>query len=488
LTILLIGNLGMTALAKAARKIGLGLRAGEGTEGAVDDWIGVQLASAESRRLAIATNTVDAPDIVEWPAALTFDLPTRIDRMLTLRAEADRIDKAGLEQDAYEEARYQNWLKYTMQTYDEYRFANMAVYGADQLKQRLMHFWLNHFTVGAKETTPELIGDYYEAIYACLDGSFADLLYRVETHPAMLTYLDNIYNIGYKSEKARGCDFDGCVIGLNDNLARELLELHTVSPARGYTETDIHEGAKVLAGWGDIFDLKWQKPPKDWSKPWHSFHAEPGIKTVLGTEIPDGQKGLRVLTDMLAADAATPRYISGKLARHFIGDTASDADIAAIERVWLDTGGHLPAVHQKVLSLAVASPTKRFHWPLTWLFQLLRISDATLLRGFEDIRKPLVGVSDEPDQLMREIGNSFWAERQPNGYSDRRADWISTEHFDRRIRLADIVFTSGAPRLGVDEIMQTHGFSEATAELVGKGTDDKHKFILFACSPEMMEV
>ncbi|MBN9346173.1 MAG: DUF1800 family protein [Devosia sp.] len=125
------------------------------------------------------------------------------------------------------------------------RFAQTATWGGDHVRQRLTHFWLNHFTVGAKDLTPGVIGDYWDMIYSALDGNFNDLAYRTTTHPAMLMYLDNTTNVGPHSEQARVCD---CGDGLNDNLARELMELHTVTPARGYTEGDIHEAAKVLSG------------------------------------------------------------------------------------------------------------------------------------------------------------------------------------------------------------------------------------------------
>lgn len=472
----------------AARKIGLGLRPEDDVSVPVEDWLEAQLTESFPR-LAIETVARDNPPVVEWPSRLTYDLKTRIERITAMRARSDELDRMTLDPLEDDAQRNANWAKYSMRSLDEYRFANAAIYGADQVKQRLAHFWLNHFTVGWKETTPELIGDYWEAIYAQLDGSFADLLYRVTSHPAMLTYLDNIYNIGYHSEKAKGCDFDGCVIGLNDNLARELMELHTVSPARGYSESDIHNGAMVLAGWGDIFDRPWDKPPKDWAQPWAPYHAEPGKKTVLGTVIPDGQKGLRVLTDMLSADPATRRFVSSKLARHFIGESASDADIGAIEAAWESSQGDLPTIHRAVLSRALSSPERRFHWPLTWFFQMLRMSGATLLRGYEDIGKDLgESISREPDHVLGELGNSFWAIRQPNGYSDRRADWISTEHLDRRIRLAQMTFNGGAPRLSPEEMIVRNELGDAAMALVQKGSSPMQRFVLLFCGPDLTEV
>ena len=91
------------------------------------------------------------------------------------------------------------------------------------------------------------------------------------------------------------------------------------------------------------------------------------------------------------------------------------------------------------------------------------------------------------DELMEELGNSFWSERQPNGFSDRRADWISTEHLDRRIRVANVVFNYAKPQLSAEEIIERNGFGEATRALVAQARIPEEKFMLLACSPEMME-
>lgn len=476
----------MAGLGWVARKVGLGLRPEDDASIAPQDWIEDQLTKTFPRLAPVAVES-GAAKIVEWPAELTFDLATCIERATTMRRIKDEIATQNLDPDAFDKAMFDRELKYAVRFADQNRFANTAIYGGDQIKQRLAHFWLNHFTVGAKETTPELIGNFWDAIYASLDGSFEELVYRVTSHPAMLIYLDNIYNIGENSRKAHECRGADCVVGLNDNLARELMELHTVSPARGYSEDDIHNGAKILAGWGDIFELPWDDPPKDWSQPWQPYHAEPGQKTVLGRTVEEGPKGLRVLTDMLAADASTRSFVSGKLARHFIGEDVTAEDTAAIEAAWESSNGHLPTIHRAVLARAIASPAKRFHWPLTWMFEVLRMSGATLVRGYSEINSPLMGVGRNADELMDEMGNSFWSERQPNGFSDRRADWISTEHMDRRIRFANVVFNYAKPRLSPDEIIERNGFGEATRQLVAETRVPEEKFMLLACSPEMME-
>ena len=108
-----------------------------------------------------------------------------------------------------------------------------------------------------------LIGSFHsDAIEAALDGSFADMTYGMVIHPAKTNYLDNVHNAGANSQDARNCG--GCV-GPNDNLGRELLELHTVSPARGYLEEDVKAAANILAGWGNsMADQDWTIAHPDW--------------------------------------------------------------------------------------------------------------------------------------------------------------------------------------------------------------------------------
>lgn len=126
---------------------------------------------------------------------------------------------------------------------------------------------------------------------------------------------------------------------------------------------------------------------------------------------------------------------------------------------------------------------------MTWLFQILRVSGANLIGGYADLGKELVdGVTRAPDVLTAELGNSFWSIRQPNGYSERKADWISTEHLDRRMRIAEMIARHASPKFTAEEIIDRQGFSDLTRALVARGTTDEQRFVLLACSPEMMEV
>lgn len=482
----------MISLAKLSRKIGLGFRPSESFEIDPTDWIEAQLGDDFTNK-AIKTITSTDPPIVDWPKELDFGLTERVNRLVTLRGIKDRLQEDKVDDVEFIKQQMQAEKDYSVQRLDIYKFAHSASYNKNQVKLRLAHFWLNHFTVGLKETTGELIGHYFdEAIYARLSGSFDEMLYGITSHPAMLTYLDNIYNIGENSRKAKNCggrSTQGCTFGLNDNLARELMELHTVSPTRQYTEDDIHNAAKILAGWGGIFDKPFSPKVSSYWNAYVKSTAEPGLKTVLNFEFQKGSKSLRSLTDMLAADKHTRNFLSRKLATHFIGENVSKEDIAAIAAAWEQSSGDLPTIHSTVLNLAYKSPIRKFLWPSTWLFQAIRLSGADLFKGYDDLYlETMTPALRDPDKILSELGNSFWSERQPNGYSDRKSDWVSTEHLDRRIRISELIFRSGNPKLQAEEIAEMHDFSDQTKLLLTKGKRLQDKFVLLLCSPEFMEV
>lgn len=485
----------MNSLQKASRKIGLGFKVNQTPDMGIDEWIDDQL-SQEFKFIALKDQGSKPYEYTEWPAELTHDLNNRVGKYITFKNEFTALQDSQLDDSelgAKLEVLNNDFNGYYIT--DIYKFAHAGAYGDDQINQRLTHFWLNHFTVGNIFDNQNMIGHFIDGgINAKLHGSFADMLYGVISHPAMLSYLDNIYNIGEKSERAKGCrnPDDGCFVGLNDNLGREMLELHTVSPHENYNETDIRNVAKILAGWGYYFPGGEEDGIKT-EDYWHAYvksRAEPGKKHVMGVEFPAGAGALRKLTDMLAQRPATRKFISTKLARHFIGQDATKQDIAAIEQAWQQSHGDLPTIHRVALKRAVASQGKKFLWPLTWFFQALRASDATVFRGYEQIEYGFAGPPPlrEPKIIFEEMGQSFWSARQPNGFSDYRADWVSTEHFDRRIRFADLIWKAGEPTVSAEQIIENNGFGDTTKRLIDSAKNEREKLILLLCSAEFMEV
>lgn len=210
--------------------------------------------------------------------------------------------------------------------------------------ERMVEFWTNHFTVSMdKKSTLGLYRDYqYQAIRPHVTGYFADMLIAVSQHPAMLTYLDNVNSFGNNSKIA-----ERYKRGLNENLAREILELHTLGVNGGYTQQDVIELAKMLTGWG-------VDTPKNNSGrmrfAFNKFAHEPNKKVLLGqTFKPNGMnEGLDALR-MIATHKSTARFLSEKLARYFVSDAPPESLISRLEAAYMSSGGHLGTVMRALI-------------------------------------------------------------------------------------------------------------------------------------------
>ena len=214
-------------------------------------------------------------------------------------------------------------------------------------------------------------------------------------------------------------------------------------------------------------------------------HAEPGTKKVLGKLIPAGKGGLKQLTDFLGSHDHTIDYISFKLAQHFVNDNPSQQDVDFIKKAWKTGNGDLVQIHTAVIERAISSTEPKFQWPMTWLFQVVRLSGATYFKGWDEMDKYNQGIMDAKE-IFEELGQSFWHERQPNGYPLDKKEWLSGEMFERRIRFADAIYSKGYPYSTPDEIMDRIGANESTRSLVNNFDRRKDKFIALMCSPEIM--
>jgi len=471
-----------------AQKIGLMFRYDEDVPQDMEGWIEQQL-QAPSPALGIAKT---GASVTEWPDELQPNLAKRAGMWRRYRAlqKQNREGKNGQDTEA---ARQANRHENLMQEKDEQKFVQRNAYGADQVKLRLTSFWANHFTIGNTFDTGQLIGHAIdEGILAKLNGSFADMLYGITTHPGMLTYLDNVWSAGERSEKAKNCRRKpDCQAGLNDNLGRELLELHTVSVSAGYSEDDIRAAAQVLAGWGiDLGEeLSTMRKRTGGNNHWNAYKkqwAEPGPKKVMGQSIYAGRSGLRQLTDFLASHDHTINHISIKLCQHFVSDSPTKAQIESVKSVWHQSNGDLHAIHTQVLKLAINAPDAKFLWPMTWLFQVVRLSGATYFKGWENTHNYNNKLM-HTKKVFEELGQSFWSLRQPDGYSDDKAEWLSAEMFERRVRFAEAIYFNGGTRRSANKIMDRIGAAEQTRALVASvGPSPKDQFITLMCSPELM--
>ena len=272
-------------------------------------------------------------------------------------------------------------------------FAARAQLGATTpaaFRERWTLFWANHFTVSAnKLETATVVGPFeQEAIRPHVFGRFGDLLAAVETHPAMLLYLDQVQSVGPNSMAAqrqgRGgaggvgggllrAAGQGRKLGLNENLAREILELHTVGVNGGYPQPDVTEFARAMTG----LSIGGLREPGDLAGVtiFRDAAHEPGERTVMGMRYGSGGKTQAgaILAD-LAARPQTARFICGKLARHFVADDPPPGLTERLTKVWMNTGGDLAQVADALVSAPQAwDPTPRkFKTPYEFLISSWR--------------------------------------------------------------------------------------------------------------------
>jgi uncharacterized protein (DUF1800 family) len=300
--------------------------------------------------------------------------------------------------------------------------------------ERLTQFWTNHFAVSIdKIAVLGLAGTLErEAIRPHVLGNFTDLLLAVEHHPAMLLYLDNHLSMGPNSRAARvlARRQNGRQVGLNENLAREILELHTLGVDGGYTQKDVTTFAEVITGWsigGEGGRFSRGEPGKFVFRP--EVH-EPGTKTVLGKRYSEGDEaqGIAVLRDV-AARPATARFIATKLARHFIADEPPREAVDRLAKAFTHSHGDLPTVYRALIDTPAAwtEPLAKYKTPNDYIVSTFRGLAQPVAAG-------RVGVAS-----FELLGQRTFSPGSPAGWPDRSADWDGASALMKRIEWADAV-------------------------------------------------
>lgn len=298
-----------------------------------------------------------------------------------------------------------------------------AIDSPRQLEEMLVEFWFNHFNVfSGKGDTRALIASYErDAIRPHVLGPFRTLLGATAKHPAMLIYLDNAVSTAPLAagprRKARG---------LNENYARELMELHTLGVDGGYTQHDVTELARMLTGWS--FDQKALIASNQ------TFRFDPrrhddGPKRWLGmTVLAQGQDEGEAALDFLAVHPATARRISFKLAQYFVHDRPAPALVERMARVWQDSGGDVRSVLRTLFGSAeFMAPDvvgAKFKTPYGFVVSAARASGTAVT----DIA-PLLGA-------MRQLGMPLYGCPTPDGYRNTEAAWLNPDAMSRRIAFA----------------------------------------------------
>lgn len=307
--------------------------------------------------------------------------------------------------------------------------------------ERLVHFWSNHFAVSIDKRPARLFAAPMEreAIRPHVIGRFADMLLAVEMHPAMLLYLDNVRSVGPNSPLGRriavrlarkGDQDKGKAGGLNENLGREAMELHTVGVNAGYTQADVTEFSRALTGWSIPL-------PRDFAngrQPQSAFvfragAHEPGSRRVTGKTFPEGgfEQGKAIL-EFLARQPATAKHLSLKLAQHFVSDDPPRSLVDRMAKSYLEHDTDLAAVYRTL----IASPeawepgARKFKTPQDFVISSLRAA------GIDPGDRPQPVLA-----LLKNLGEPMFDPRSPAGFSDGSANWIDANGLWKRVQAAE---------------------------------------------------
>ncbi|MBC5764204.1 DUF1800 domain-containing protein [Ramlibacter albus] len=380
---------------------------------------------------------------------------------------------------------------YVRQGRDEYvsavgARATSALQASAPFVERLVHFWSNHFAVSVDKLAVIGMAGSFEAdaIRPHVLGRFEDMLLAVVQHPAMLLFLDQAQSVGPTSFFAMrggggGAEGQQNRRGLNENLAREILELHTMGVRSGYTQQDVTEFARALTGWtlpGDGFPGAAGTPTFRFVPALH----EPGARTVLGrTYAEGGEQQARAILHDLVTSQATARHVASKLARHFVADEPPPALVQRLADTFARTGGDLPSVYRELVTAREAwqATAAKFKSPWDWGVSSLRAL------GRQELT-PMQATT-----LMNQLGQPVWRPGSPAGYADIAATWAAPDALLRRVEVAQRVASQAGDAVDARALaprVLPGTLSEATAGAIARAESASTATALLLVSPEFL--
>jgi uncharacterized protein (DUF1800 family) len=341
--------------------------------------------------------------------------------------------------------------------------------------ERLVAFWSNHFcsSAGKGELARIWAGAFErEAIRPYVLGRFGDMLKAVEQHPAMLFFLDNQQSLGPDSRAGLNRKR-----GLNENLAREILELHTLGVGSGYSQEDVTSLARIITGWS--FAGREGKLGAPGSFVFNANAHQPGAQTLLGKNYQqDGvAQGEAALAD-IGRHPATAKFIAAKFARHFVADNPPPALVARLQGVFVKSNGDL-----KALATALLDSNEAWQAPLTKLrspYEFLMATGRMLsTRMPEDAGRYLNG--------LNVLGQPLWSPSGPNGFPDTNAAWAAPEGIKLRLDIAAQISSRLADEIdprGLLELVAADAASAETKHAVERAETRQQALALLLMSPE----
>ncbi len=492
-----------TQAAIAAHRFGLGeARIDAALRGDPRGWLAVQIGAADAQRAHGSQALASAADGLRHFAEFVQQRQQRRQALSTPAAPG-----MSDEEQRSTEQQFGEHFRQLVQADTRARLGTAAL-TTRPFAERLALFWANHFTVSmTKPSARGLVGAFErEAIRPHIGGRFEDLLRAAVTHPGMLRYLDNERSAGPHSQVVRRLaqrapGADGTEqnqaprsTGLNENLAREVLELHTLGAAAAragtYTQTDVTAFAAVLTGWrvpasSYMAGLRAPRPgtsiaaagvssPTRFEPAWH----EPGDKTVLGRRYREGSDALGQVLHDLAQHPATARFMATKLARHFVADEPPPALVDRLVQTWRTSDGDLPSLYRTLLDAPEAwlPGAAKLKSPEEWVLGCVRVLGLGSM-AFE--RAADAGISA--------LGQRVQAAPSPAGWPDKAEEWLGPDAVWKRVEWA----TRLAERVGrqfdaraVAQASLGPLLSIGTARQIERAADAPQALALLLLAPE----
>jgi uncharacterized protein (DUF1800 family) len=359
--------------------------------------------------------------------------------------------------------------------------ADAALQAPAPFVERLVHFWANHFAVSVDRLAVVGLAGALEAdaIRPNVLGRFEDMLLAVTRHPAMLLYLDQVNSVGPESVAAqRAMERQQRRRGLNENLAREILELHTLGVRSGYTQADVSEFARALTGWG----IPGLQPADDAANAflYRQVVHEPGMRMLLGRIYAQpGEAQARAILHDLATSPATAQHVATKLARHFVVDDPPPALVQRLAETFRRSGGELPAVYRALVEAPEAwqAPASKFKTPWDWALSCLRAL------GRREIAPMQMAA------LMNQLGQPVWRPGSPAGWDDLAPSWAAPDALVRRVEVAQRIAAEAGDAIDARALaprLLPGTLSGATAGAVARAESPASALALLLVSPEFL--
>ena len=350
--------------------------------------------------------------------------------------------------------------------------------------ERLVHFWANHFAVSIEKPPIAFLAGAFEAeaIRPNVFGRFEDMLMAVEHHPAMIIYLDQVRSIGPGSivARRRARNNPDNPRGLNENLAREIMELHTLGVRTGYSQDDVTEFARALTGWsvGGFLGLPPAGAPGEFV--FQPLMHEDGARSVLGKRYDQrGEDQAAAVLRDLATAPATAAHIATKLARHFAGDSPPPALVERLTASFVKSRGDLPALYRTLIDSPEPwdAAQVKFKTPWEWTVSSLRGL------GVRDLGNELVA------PMLTQLGQPAWRPGSPAGFDDTAASWMAPDALMRRVEVAQRLADRANSNIDARELgpkLLPASLSKDTALTISRAESPSTALALLLASPEFL--